>query len=282
MITERWSVFWASQALLYLSAASSVGGNVFVHNLDPILLEIGPFSIRWYGLLMALAFLCGYFIIQKLANERKLNVDADTYLIYMILGLLGGARLGEIFFYQDVLYYLTHPLKIIAVWEGGLASHGAVLGGIFAHWLYCKRNKIHFYDLADIAVIPIALGASFVRIGNFFNAEIVGRATTVSWAVQYPPSDALRHPSQLYEAFKNLLIFGILWRMRLLSSLTRGFLFWSFLALFSVFRFMVEFFKDYQPGELMVQYGSLTMGQVLSIPLFIVSAAMLLVVWKKK
>ena len=114
---------------------------MFVHKLNPILFELGPLSVRWYGLLMALGFLCGYFLIVKLAKERKLKVDADLYLIYMIIGLLGGARLGEIIFYQNVWYYIMNPLKIIAVWEGGLASHGAILGGILAHWIYCKRKR---------------------------------------------------------------------------------------------------------------------------------------------
>lgn len=250
------------------------GGKLFTSNLNPVLFEIGPVAIRWYGVLMALGFICGYFIIAKLAKERKLKLDVDTYLIYMIIGILGGARLGEIIFYQDLWFYLTNPLKIFALWEGGLASHGALLGGIIAHWIFCKRNKIHFYDLADIVVIPIALGAAFVRIGNFFNAEILGKISNVPWAVKFGGLGEYRHPSQLYEALKNLIIFGVLWRMRLFNF-AKGVLFWMFLLLFSVLRFFVEFFKDYQ-----VMDAGLTMGQWLSIPVFIVSVVMLWVVWR--
>ena len=227
--------------------------------------ELGPISVHWYGLLMALAFLCGYIIIGKLIKERKLHVDPDEYLIYMIIGLLGGARLGEVLFY-NLGYYLANPIKIFAIWEGGIASHGAVLGGIFAHWLFSRKHKLHFYELADLVVIPIALGAVFVRVGNFINAEIIGRPSTLPWSVKYSNWELTRHPSQFYEAFKNLIIFGILWNMRKMK-LPKGFLFWSFLLLFSVFRFVVEFFKEYQT----LHAPGLTMGQWLSVPLFLVS-----------
>lgn len=241
---------------------------MFEHTINPVAVKLGPLSIHWYGMLMAAAFLVGYFILKKLVKERNIKIDVDSYLMYMILGILGGARLGEILFYEP-LYYLANPLKIFAVWEGGLASHGGMLGGIIAHWLFCKKNKIHFYELADVAVIPIALGAMFVRLGNFVNAEIIGRITSVPWAVKFPNADGFRHPSQLYEASKNFLLFVVLWNMRHLK-LPRGFLFWSFLGIYGVLRFFVEFFKDFE----LFSFG-LTMGQVLSIPFIMVSAWML-------
>lgn len=248
---------------------------MFEYALNPIAVKLGPLSVHWYGILMAAAFLCGYFILKKLVKERNIPVDVDSYLMYMIVGILGGARLGEILFYEP-LYYLANPLKIFAVWEGGLASHGGMLGGIIAHWLFCKKNKIHFYELADVAVIPIALGAMFVRIGNFVNAEIIGRITNVPWAVKFPGADGFRHPSQLYEAAKNLLLFSVLWNMRHLK-LPRGFLFWSFLGLYGVLRFFVEFFKDFE----LFSFG-LTMGQLLSIPFIAVSGWMIWRVWGKE
>ncbi len=245
---------------------------MFIHSLNPVAFSLGPVRVHWYGILLAAAFMFGYFILKRLVKERKIRVDVDSYLTYLIVGLLGGARLGEIIFYEP-LYYLANPLKIFAVWEGGLASHGAMLGGIFAHWLFCRRNRIHFYELADLAVIPIALGAAFVRMGNFINAEIIGRVTSVPWAVKFPNAEGFRHPSQLYEAAKNFLLFGILWNMRHIQ-LPRGFLFWSFLGIYGVLRFLVEFFKDFE----LYSFG-LTMGQLLSIPFILVSGWML---WKLK
>lgn len=247
---------------------------MFEHTINPIAVKLGPLSVHWYGILMAAAFLAGYLILKKLVRERNIKIDVDAYLMYMIIGILGGARLGEIIFYEP-LYYLASPLKIFAVWEGGLASHGGMLGGIIAHWLFCKKNKIQFYVLADVAVIPIALGAMFVRMGNFVNAEIIGRVTSVPWAVKFPNADGFRHPSQLYEAAKNFLLFCVLWNMRTIK-LPRGFLFWSFLGFYGVLRFFVEFFKDFE----LFSFG-LTMGQVLSVPFVAVSAWMLYRLWKK-
>ncbi|MDO8643031.1 MAG: prolipoprotein diacylglyceryl transferase [Candidatus Woesearchaeota archaeon] len=248
---------------------------MFEHTINPIAVKWGIITVHWYGILMAAAFLCGYFILQKLVTERKLRVNVDSYVMYMIIGILGGARLGEIIFYEP-LYYLANPLKIFAVWEGGLASHGAMLGGILAHWLFCRKNKIHFYELADVAVIPIALGAAFVRLGNFVNAEIVGRITSVQWAIKFPGAEGFRHPSQLYEAVKNFFLFGLLWNMRNMK-LPRGFLFWSFLFMYGILRFFVEFFKDFE----LFSFG-LTLGQLLSIPFIVVSGWMMRRLWKKK
>ncbi len=248
---------------------------MFEHAINPLAVKLGPVSVHWYGILMAAAFLCGYLILKKLVKERNIAIDVDNYLMYMIIGILGGARIGEIIFYEP-LYYLASPLKIFAVWEGGLASHGGMLGGIVAHWLFCRKNKIHFYELADVAVIPIALGAMFVRLGNFVNAEIIGRVTSVPWAVKFPGADGFRHPSQLYEAAKNLLLFCVLWNLRHFK-LPRGFLFWSFLGMYGVLRFFVEFFKDFE----LFSFG-LTMGQLLSIPFIVVSAWMMWKVWRKR
>ncbi len=240
--------------------------------MNPILLSLGPFQVRWYGLLMAFAFLLGLFILRKLAGEKGIEKDLmDHYLIWMIIGIIGGARVFEILVYQPV-YYFSNPLEMLFIWHGGLASHGGLLGGALVTWLFTRKHKIKFYDLADMAVIPIALGAAFVRIGNFVNGEIVGRVSSVPWAMEFRGYEGLRHPSQLYEAFKNVLLFFILFKMRLVKSLKRGTLFWSFIGIYSVFRFIVEFFKEFQ--SLDPSYV-LTMGQWVSIPLMIVSGIMI-------
>lgn len=244
--------------------------------IDPVLLHLGPLEIRYYGVLFALGFLIGYFILRKLAPERGLKPEiVDDFLIWLIPGVVIGARLFEVIVYEPS-YYFANPVKIIAVWEGGLASHGGMIGGILVTLWFCKRHKIHFYDLADLAVIPCALGAAFVRLGNFMNGEIVGRVSDAPWAMKFPGYEGRRHPSQLYEAFKNVLLFAALWHLRKLRDLPRGFLFWSFIGGYSALRFAVESWKDWP-----LYYG-LTIGQWLSIPLILIAGGVLWHLWRNR
>lgn len=237
--------------------------------MNPILLNLGQFEIRWYGVLMALAFVVGYFILQRLAREKKLSRDLiDAYFIYIFLGIIIGARLGEILFYEP-LYYFSNPIKMFYIWEGGLSSHGAFIGGILATLIFCRKRRISFYRIADIVVIPIALGSVFVRIGNFINGEIVGRATDIPWAVRFENYDSqLRHPSQIYEAMMNFAVFAILLCIRKLKNIPEGFVFWSSVFVYSLLRFFVEFFKEAQAWSYSLP---LTEGQFLSIAFLLVS-----------
>lgn len=235
--------------------------------MNPALFKFGSLEIRYYGILFALSFLFGYFILKKLFKKSNLNEKlVDDYIFYIFLGVIIGARIFEVAFYEP-FYYLNNPIKIFYIFQGGLSSHGAIAGSILANYLFCKKHKINFYKTADIAVIPFFLGASLIRIGNFINGEIVGRITNVPWAVKFSNYEGLRHPSQIYESIKNLIIFTTLF---VLSAKKQrpGYLFWLGLLLFSIFRFGVEFFKEYP-----LYYG-LTIGQYLTIPLFILSLIM--------
>lgn len=226
--------------------------------LNPVFARLGPFEIRYYGLLFAGAFLLGYWILRKLARERDMREEViDDLLLWLIPLVVIGARVVEVLVY-DPSYYLANPSKIVAVWEGGLASHGGILGAILALVIVARKHKLRFYALADMAAIPFVFGAVFVRIGNFLNGELVGRVTTVPWAVQFPGYEGLRHPSQLYEAAKNVVVFIVLWAIRK-KSLPQGFLFWFALFLFSFLRFFVEFVKDFPT------YFGLNVGQYLSL-----------------
>ncbi|MBS3160006.1 prolipoprotein diacylglyceryl transferase [Candidatus Woesearchaeota archaeon] len=227
--------------------------------MDPVLLNVFGLEIRWYGLLMVIAFICGYYILLKIRDDVSKEL-IEEYVFYMILGLIIGARVGEVLFYEPT-YYFSNPIKIFYIWEGGLASHGALIGGIIANYLFCKKYKFSFYKMADKAVIPIAIGAVFVRIGNFINNEIIGRISDFIFSIDI--NGEKRHPSQLYESLKNLLIFGIL---LFLNKKKRrdGFIFWMFILLFGIFRFIVEFWKE---GGL---YFGLTNGQWLSIPVTLI------------
>lgn len=226
--------------------------------MDPVLVKFLGLEVRWYGLLMVIGFLLGYFILLRIREDVS-KAKIEEYLLYMLIGIILGARLGEILFYEPI-YYFNNPIKIFYIWEGGLASHGALIGGVLANYLFCRKHKYSFYKMADKAVIPIALGAMFVRIGNFINGELWGRVTDSVFGVNV--DGEMRHPSQLYEAFKNLLIFCIL----LVLNKTKhkeGYMFWMFIFLFGVFRFIVEFWKDWPA------YGGLTQGQWFSIPLIL-------------
>ena len=160
---------------------------MFFHNINPVLLEIGRFQIRYYGLLYAIGFIIAYFMISYLAKRKKLPITKDDvadFLLYEILGVVLGARLVYVFVYNP-LFYLQNPFEIAAVWHGGLSFHGGLTGAIIALYLFCRRKNIEFYDLADIAVIPVALALALGRIGNFINAELYGRITNVQWCVYF-------------------------------------------------------------------------------------------------
>lgn len=255
--------------------------SAIIWNADKEIFRIGNFAIRWYGLLFALGFVVGYQIMQWIyLKEGKTLKQLDSLSITMILATIIGARLGHCLFYEPA-YYLSNPIAILKVWEGGLASHGAAIGIIVGLWIYVKKNKdISFYWILDRIVIVIALAGVFIRIGNFFNSEIFGITTDVPWAVVFTHVDQIpRHPVQLYEAISYLFIFLGLFLMykRNYTKLKEGFLFGFFL--FTVFgmRFILEYTKSFQAD---FEMGlPIKMGQILSIP-FILFGLYLLI--KKK
>jgi len=175
-----------------------------------LITTIAGFEIRYYGVLLALAFIAAYFILKRLGEEEGIKQElTEDYLIYMMVGILLGARLFHVFFYNWA-YFSQDILKILYIWQGGLASHGAILGGAAANYLFTKKHKMSFYKMTDLAVIPIALGAACVRVGNFTNAELVGKITNVSWATTFEGSQGTRHPVQLYQAASNFILFIVL------------------------------------------------------------------------
>ena len=175
--------------------------------IDPIFLKIGGIEIRYYGILFALAFLLGYFIANKLCKEFKISRDiVEDLVIYILVAAVAGARLFHVLFY-NFGYFMSNPIKIFYVWEGGLSSHGAIIAIISVVYFYCKKHKLRFYDIADLFIIPIALGAAFVRLGNFINGELVGKITALPWGVYFANYEGLRHPVQLYQFSYYIIIF---------------------------------------------------------------------------
>ncbi|HZX44845.1 MAG TPA: prolipoprotein diacylglyceryl transferase, partial [Candidatus Nanoarchaeia archaeon] len=156
---------------------------MFYNNINPTFLKLGPFEIRYYGIIFVIGFIIAFFLIRYLAKKRELNLSKDDVwdlLFYIALGAVIGARLFEVIVY-NFPYYLANPFEIIAVWHGGLSFHGGLIGALSAGWLFCRKKKIGFYELADIVVVPLAFGLFLGRIANYINGELVGRATSVPW-----------------------------------------------------------------------------------------------------
>jgi prolipoprotein diacylglyceryl transferase len=254
----------------------------FVWSADPIALSFGPFHIFWYGILFAAAILSGLeFMKWAFKLENKDESLIEPLFIYAVVGIVIGARLGHCLFY-DPEFYLSHPMKIFAVWEGGLASHGGGLGVILGLYLGAKRYKVDFLWLVDRLAIPTALFGFFVRMGNFMNSEIVGHPTESAFGIVFSKIDNLpRHPTQLYEAFSYLAIFILLfWLYKTKrDDFKVGFFLGLFLVLVFFARFMIEFVKERQAAYVL-DLG-LTTGQLLSIPFFFVGVWLLMRSYKK-
>ncbi len=243
----------------------------FIWNVDPVLVSLGPITIHWYGALFASSIFAGLYYMKWIFSQEKQNVELlDNLLVYVVIGIIVGARLAHCFFY-DPQYYLANPLKIIAIWEGGLASHGGGLGAIIGAYLFTKKHTVKFIWLLDRLAIATALFGIFVRSANFVNAEILGKATNVPWGIVFARIDnVVRHPAQLYEAFAYCLIFITL---TLIYKLTKakqysGMLLGLFLIMTFSARFIIEFFKQ-QQAAYQIEVA-LNTGQMLSIPFFLV------------
>jgi len=261
---------------------------MFIHNIDPVLLSIGPFQIRYYGLFWVIGLVMAYFLLVHLAKKKELSINEDDIadlMLYLIVGTILGARIFYVLVY-NLPFYLSNPVQILAVWNGGLAFHGGLIGAAIAGFYYTWKKKINFYDIADIAVIPVALGLALGRLGNFTNGELIGRITDVSWCIDYSQNqfisnipEGCRHPSQIYASFKNLIVFFTLLVIKD-RNLPKGFMFWTFVVMYSALRFIVGFFRAPDP-QLGFILGPLTMGQILSITTFSIGVIFLYRVYKK-
>lgn len=244
--------------------------------IDPVFLRLGPLEFRWYGLMYIIGFIAAYFIISSVARRRRLPLnkeEAGDYLFAAALGVILGGRLGYIIFY-NLAFYLANPLKVFAIWEGGMSFHGGLLGAIAATALFARRKNMGFFEFSDVCVLSGPVGLGLGRIGNFINGELYGRVTDVPWGMVFPGGGPIpRHPSQLYEAFlEGPVLFVLLWILSRKEP-PAGVVSWAFIAGYGLFRFVVEFFRepDIQLG-FVVQHFS--MGQVLSLPMAILGGVM--------
>lgn len=239
---------------------------IFYHNISPIIADFGPLSLRWYGLLFVIGLVLTYLVLRWIFKREKLDVrDLESVALYLFVGMVVGARLGHIVFY-DLTFYLENPLEIFMIWKGGLASHGAAIGLLVVYllWIWIHKKKFTLY--LDLLVIGFPITSGFVRIGNFFNSEIVGRTTDGSWGVVFQRlgEDLPRHPSQLYESALSFGIFFVLLFVYLkwFKKLPPLFILFIYIFLYFSTRFIVEFWKERH----VLSYDiPLSMGQWLSI-----------------
>jgi len=248
-------------------------------HINPVFLEFGPLQFRWYGLMYLIGLTAAYFLIKQKTSAKGLPLGPEQVydmVVFAAFGVFIGGRLGYVLFYNPS-YYAQHPLKIFAVWEGGMSFHGGLIGTIIALVWFGKRRGIPIYTIADLAASVTPIGLGFGRLGNFINGELYGRATDVDWCMVFPAGGpACRHPSQLYEAgLEGLLLFTILWVIGRRTT-PPGTIFWSFLTGYGVCRLIVELFRepDQQMGFVL---GPITMGQLLSAPMVMLGIFML--VW---
>jgi phosphatidylglycerol:prolipoprotein diacylglycerol transferase len=237
-------------------------------DFDPTMFHIGSHGVRYYGLMFAFAFFFGYVIMKKYYKLDKLKDSLlDKLSMYVFIGTLVGARIGHCLFYQPE-YYLSNPLEILFVWEGGLASHGAAFGILAALFLYARKINVSYLWILDRVVIVVALAGFFIRMGNFFNSEIYGIQTSLPWGVVFERNGETiaKHPTQIYEALSYLLIFVALhfYFLKIRTKEINGKIFGIFLILLFTTRFLIEFIKNDQVG--FEEGMKLNMGQWLSIP----------------
>jgi len=237
---------------------------------------MGPLHFRWYGLMYVLSFIATYFIIRSEVKRKQLSLTADDVadlVFYGAMGVVLGGRLGYILFY-NLGFYLSHPLKLFAVWEGGMSFHGGFLGVLLAFMIYARRKKLSFMVLVDMAGLCTPVGLGLGRIGNFINAELYGRPTDMPWGMIFPGSDGLpRHPSQIYEAFLEGLVLFFIVKFVSRKTEVNGVVACTTCAGYGLFRFIVEFFR--QPDAQMgIFFGFFSMGQLLSLPMFLLGGAL--------
>ena len=252
--------------------------------IDPIILQVGPLAVRWYGVAYVTGILLGWWYSRRLVSNNSIwggkpapfgKIDLDDFLVWAALGIVLGGRVGYILFY-DLARYLNNPAEIFAVWRGGMSFHGGALGTLVAMIMFSRSRGFSTLSLMDVIATVSTFGLFFGRIANFINAELWGRVTDVSWGVVFPNGGELpRHPSQLYEAMLEGLVLFLILRMLIFAGgkfAKPGFIAGAWIFLYGVSRIVVEFFRQPDAHIGYLSGGWLTMGMVLSIPMLMVGA----------
>jgi phosphatidylglycerol:prolipoprotein diacylglycerol transferase len=246
-------------------------------NIDPVLIELGPFQLRWYSVMYIIGLVTVYYFSRHASRKGSLKLnfqEIESVMLYGLIGMIIGARLTYVIVYSSG-HYLLHPLEIFATWKGGLSFHGAILGISAAIWIYARRHNKSFLNITDhiCAVAPVGLG--FGRIGNFINGELWGRTTEAAIGMVFPDAGPFpRHPSQLYESFfEGWVLLGIMllfYKARPRTGVISSF----FLIFYATFRFFIEFFRE-PDAHLGAVIGAFSMGQVLCAVMWVCGALLL-------
>jgi phosphatidylglycerol:prolipoprotein diacylglycerol transferase len=258
--------------------------------LDPVAIKLGPLAIRWYALAYISGLLGGWYYLRRLirkAPHAMTELQVDDFIVWATLGVVLGGRIGFVLFYKPT-FFLENPIEIFSVWKGGMSFHGGALGVILAIILFCKRKDLSILAVGDLICVAQPLGQFFGRIANFVNGELYGRPASddLPWAMIFPTDElqVARHPSQLYEAglegLALLMVLHLLWRIEGVR-MKPGTLAGCFLAGYGLARITCEFFRE-PDSYLGFLWGGATMGQLLSIPLVMVGAALAIYAQKRK
>jgi phosphatidylglycerol---prolipoprotein diacylglyceryl transferase len=256
---------------------------MLVHpNIDPIAFSVGPLAVRWYGLMYLAGFAAGWWLGLKRIKQGAAPVTREQFddlLFFSVLGVILGGRLGYVLFYKPA-HYLSHPLEIFAVWQGGMSFHGGMLGVMLAMWFAARRHGIDYLRLTDFMAPLAPLGLAAGRLGNFINGELFGRVTDLPWGMVFRGAgDAPRHPSQLYEfALEGLALFALLWWFSS-KPRPRGQVSALFLIGYGVFRFLAELAREPDSYLGYLAFG-MTMGQWLCVPMIL--GGILLFTWSRR
>lgn len=260
---------------------------------NPIALQLGPVAIRWYALAYICGIVIGWLYARSLVKKERLwggpapitLAQLDDFILWVTIGIIVGGRTGYVLFYNPSFFF-DHPAEILQLWNGGMSFHGGFLGCVAAVMLFARSNGISILSLGDITTAVGPIGLFLGRLANFINSELWGRPAddSVPWAMVFPNGGPLpRHPSQLYEAgLEGILLFAILAVMIRMGALKRpGLILGSFIAIYAFARITGEFFREPDP-QLGFLWGGLTMGMLLSVPMIIAGAILIVMAWRRK
>ncbi len=240
---------------------------MFINNFDPVAIQIFSLEIRWYSLAYIFGILFGWIYCKKiLIKDKNISKLFDDLISYLIIGIIFGGRLGYVLFY-NIKYYISNPIEILMIWQGGMSFHGGLLGIFIATTIFAKKNNINSYIFLDLIAASAPIGIFLGRISNFINSELYGKKTDVLWSVVFTKIDNIsRHPSQIYEAvLEGLVLFFLMYLFIKKNYLNKpGLISSLFLIFYSTFRFFIEFYRvpDEQLGFIFL---NLTMGQIISL-----------------
>jgi phosphatidylglycerol---prolipoprotein diacylglyceryl transferase len=258
-------------------------------NFNPVLIQLGPFVIRWYALAYIVGILLGWVYARALVRNAKLwrgpppvtTLQLDDFIVWVTLGIILGGRIGYVLFYNPG-YFAEHPAEALQLWKGGMSFHGGFTGCVLAVVLFAKKRGVPILSLGDVTCAVGTIGVFLGRIANFINGELWGRPADVPWAMVFPNGGPLpRHPSQLYEAgLEGLVLFAVLFMLIRMGALKRpGLIIGSFAVVYAIARSICEFFRE-PDAQLGFLWGGATMGQLLSIPLFLAGVGFIVYAFK--